>query len=103
MTYNTTFHPESFLSILPETDPISASETAALRGCSLNTAKNALEELQKMGNGRWTVKSKNLGRAVLWWKEKKLTEGEIRKREIAELKRLMEKYPEIVRSFYTSF
>ena len=44
----------------------------------------------------WSVKNKKLGRTVLWWKEKRLTEDEIREKEIGELKRLMAKYKEEV-------
>lgn len=96
MAPNTIFESSSFIEHLSETQKQSASEIAAIRGCSLNTAKNALRELQKMNIKGWSVKSKKLGRTVLWWKEKQLTDDEVREKEIGELKRLMAKYKEEV-------
>jgi predicted ArsR family transcriptional regulator len=64
MTFKTTFHKEKFLEALSN-DPQSSKEIADKVGCSANTAKNALFELEKDGEVKKKLVS---GKYWVWWK-----------------------------------
>ena len=64
MTYKKKFEKEKFLQLLSD-EPQSAKEIADKMGCSTNTAKTALFELEKVGE----VKKKLIsGKYYVWWK-----------------------------------
>jgi predicted ArsR family transcriptional regulator len=65
MTFETKFQKEKFLEAL-SSEPQSSKEIADEVGCSPNTAKNALFELEAEGK----VKKKLIsGKYWVWWKE----------------------------------
>jgi predicted transcriptional regulator len=104
MTFTTKYPLKTVLTAISETQPRSYKEIAERIGCTRETVRNILQDYEVLCESKelqgdfveWKIKREKVGKSYNVIKVKQLTEEEVRAKEIAELKRLMGKYPEVI-------